>query len=131
MTRYFLAALIVGLALFVSGQSLGQETKKKENGPELNLGELKIGQKGRMAAEYSIGGGRLDYWLEVDEVLSDKEVLIRLQASPRVGATKLIKFIIEMPTKGFTDNAKIDLEGVCNLTPPVVYGCESTKKLPQ
>ena len=23
------------------------------------------------------------------------------------------------------------LEGVCNLTPPVVYGCESTKKLPQ
>ncbi len=97
------------------------DAKEKETVPVDNVkellpgsiytGQLKVGQRGPIKVHHSIDGFRNDYWLEVDEVLSEKEVLIRYVGSPRSGLTRVIKFLVEMPTKGLADDAIINLEG--------------------
>jgi hypothetical protein len=80
---------------------------------------LKVGQRGELFnyARGIITTQEDSYWYAVDEVLSDKEVLVRSGGFERVGrllrrAPASVWFIVEMNTKGLADNQRPDLAGV-------------------
>jgi hypothetical protein len=72
----------------------------------LHLPELKLGQCGAISSE----NPTFNYYLQVAEVLSDNEVLVKehLGLSAR---SKPVYFIVEMPSKGLADDSRIELPG--------------------
>jgi hypothetical protein len=93
----------------------------------LHPSQAKVRQRGEIVRNpftLNAFGGLPDYWFEVAEVLSDNEVLIRERFSPRMsidpgsGAYSPqtpVSFIVEMPTAGLADNARIQLTGVMDV----------------
>jgi hypothetical protein len=80
---------------------------------------FRVGQRGPIIPNPqenpNVNGGFPTYWFEVDSVLSDKNVLIREHLVNNKFYKSLrgpIKFVVEMPTEGLADNARIVLTGV-------------------